>query len=220
MELTEKSVTSQLLSSCVGVDTIELGVSPAPARNTISITIHKPLAIVGSVMCVVLTAHLWYVVPVGNFTSGHAQASEKDTTRVAPAGTDVDAATAAPTDDPGFDAVVGVSPAWPNEPCCCRRSVGDSEDIIQSSEMDGCFYLLDLVPHVGRREAAGAGRANREGRADADTDAIRLLGCDRECHRRVPAGRPALASVSSQAPRFREVQEGSRRHGRSNTPVM
>jgi hypothetical protein len=47
MELTEKSVTSQLLSSCVGVDTIELGVSPAPARNTMSITIHKPLATQG-----------------------------------------------------------------------------------------------------------------------------------------------------------------------------
>jgi len=58
-------------------------------------------------------------------TSGHAQASEKDTTRVAPAGTAVDAATAAPTEDPGFDAAVDAlpAPAWPNEPCCCGKRV-------------------------------------------------------------------------------------------------
>jgi len=69
--------------------------------------------------------HLWYVVPAANLTSGHAQASEKDTTRVAPAGTAVDAATAAPTEDPGFDAAVDAlqAPAWPNEPCCCSKHV-------------------------------------------------------------------------------------------------
>jgi len=62
---------------------------------------------------------LWYVVPAANLTAGHAQAIEKDTTRVAPAGTAVDAATAAPTEDPGFDAAVDAlqAPAWPNEPC-------------------------------------------------------------------------------------------------------
>ena len=64
--------------------------------------------------------------------------------------------------------------------------------------MDGwmeCFYLLDLVPHVRRRELAGAGRSHREGRADADTasvswDAIANVtgGCPpavlhwRQCH--------------------------------------
>jgi len=58
-------------------------------------------------------------------TSGHAQASEKDTTRVVPAGSAVDAATAAPTEAPGFDAAPGAlpAPAWPNEPCCCSKRV-------------------------------------------------------------------------------------------------
>ena len=75
-----------------------------------------------------------------------------------------------------------------------------------------CFYLLDLVPHVRRRELAGAGRSHREGRADADTDVVRLLGCDRERHRRVPARRPALASVSSQHRHLqKEAQEGDKK---------
>ena len=70
--------------------------------------------------------HLWYVLPAGNLTSGHAQASEKDTTRVAPAGTAVDAATAAPTDDPDLEAAALAAlplplPACPNAPCCISR---------------------------------------------------------------------------------------------------
>jgi hypothetical protein len=56
--------------------------------------------------------------------SGHAQASEKDTTRVSPAGTVVDAATAAPNDDPAFDAALAAlpAPACPNAPCCCEQT--------------------------------------------------------------------------------------------------
>jgi len=92
-------------------------------------------------------------------TSGHAQASEKDTTRVAPAGTAVDAATAAPTEDPGFDAAVDAlqAPAWPNEPCCCSKHVRRVErqrfrgqQFRVQGWMDGwdCFYLLDLSFHT------------------------------------------------------------------------
>jgi hypothetical protein len=84
-----------------------------------------------------LGAHLWYVLPVGNFTSGHAHASANDTARVSPAGTAVDAATAAPTDDPGLDAA---SPAPLKEPFCfctqlpfAERFGGHvSEDVISS----------------------------------------------------------------------------------------
>lgn len=66
------------------------------------------------------------MLPAGNLTSGHAQASEKDTTRVAPAGTVVDAATAAPTDDPALEAAALAAlplpaPACPNAPCCISK---------------------------------------------------------------------------------------------------
>lgn len=67
--------------------------------------------------------HLWYVLPVGNFTSGHAHASANDTTRVSPAGTDVDAATAAPTDDPGLDAAAALGASPLKKPFCCTVSL-------------------------------------------------------------------------------------------------
>ena len=81
-----------------------------------SVTTDKPLVTSGSAFSKARHTHLRYVVPAGNFTSGHAQAREKDTTRVA---------TAAPMEGPGFDAAPGAlpAPARPNEPCCCSKRV-------------------------------------------------------------------------------------------------
>ena len=99
---------------------------------------------------------------------------------------------------------------------CGAWTVRDSEES-NSEFRDGwmemeCFYLLDLVPHVRRRELAGAGQSHREGRADVDRDVVRLQGCDRERHRRVPARRPALASVSSQHRHLQKRKWGIKRH--------
>ena len=113
---------SQVLCSCVGINAVELGVSPAPSTTRLHVSDKPPASHCNRVSEDARRTHLWYVLPAGNLTSGHAQASEKDTTRVAPAGTDVDAATAAPTDDPAFDAALAAlpAPACPNAPSCCR----------------------------------------------------------------------------------------------------
>lgn len=52
-------------------------------------------------------------------------------------------------------------------------------------------YLVDLIPHVLRRDIAGVGWSHREARAAGDADAVGLPRRDRERHRRAPIRRPA-----------------------------
>lgn len=203
---------SQVLCSCTSIKAIELGVPPASTRvpcqwRAMAEPSSFRAARRGHLTCGMSSR--WGTSPRGTPTPA----------RTTPRASPPPARPSTPPPPPRRTTRASTPPSARRRRRHCRRNhavpanvrdklCDDWMGAAESLGMDGGAYILDLFPHVRRRELAGAGLAHREGRADGDTDVVRLLGCDRERRRRAPVRRPALV-LPSQESQFAEVQQCS-----------